>query len=327
MVSRRHHLSAAREVVLRFNDDGVGDFEGVTRKLDYIQRSRRLGDLGDAVLPLAPADDGYDIADYRGINPGYGTMRDFRQLRERKRMSADCGSSPSLSSTIRRTSIRGSRRRVRRKPGSRGAGFLCLVRQRQSYTRMRVSSSSIRRRRTGPRIRSRRPITGIASIRISPISTSTIRACSRPSRRHAVLARHGRRRVAARRHSVSDRARRHELRKPPRDARHHQEDPRRSRRAVSGPHAARRGQPMAGGDGAIFRRGRRMPHGVPFPADAAHVYGACAGGPAPDHRHHAADAGDPRRRAMGDLPAQSRRTHARDGDRQGAGLSLVLLRK
>ena len=62
------------------NDDGVGDFEGVTRKLDYI---KDLGVSAIWLMPFYPSplrDDGYDIADYRGINPSYGTMRDFRRL-------------------------------------------------------------------------------------------------------------------------------------------------------------------------------------------------------------------------------------------------------
>ncbi|HEY8381040.1 MAG TPA: maltose alpha-D-glucosyltransferase [Microvirga sp.] len=62
------------------NGDGIGDFEGVTRKLDYI---KDLGVSAIWVMPFYPSplkDDGYDIADYRGINPGYGTMRDFRRF-------------------------------------------------------------------------------------------------------------------------------------------------------------------------------------------------------------------------------------------------------
>src|SRR5215203_3524900 len=62
------------------NDDGVGDFEGVTKKLDYV---KDLGVTAIWVMPFYPSplrDDGYDIADYRGINPGYGTMRDFRRF-------------------------------------------------------------------------------------------------------------------------------------------------------------------------------------------------------------------------------------------------------
>jgi maltose alpha-D-glucosyltransferase / alpha-amylase len=62
------------------NDDGVGDFEGVTAKLDYV---KDLGATAIWVMPFYPSplkDDGYDIADYRGINPAYGSMRDFRRF-------------------------------------------------------------------------------------------------------------------------------------------------------------------------------------------------------------------------------------------------------
>ncbi len=68
------------------NDDGIGDFTGLTRKLDYLQ------DLGvDTIwlLPFYPSplrDDGYDIADYTAVNPSYGTMGDFKAfLREAHR--------------------------------------------------------------------------------------------------------------------------------------------------------------------------------------------------------------------------------------------------
>jgi maltose alpha-D-glucosyltransferase/alpha-amylase len=62
------------------NNDGMGDFEGVTQKLDYI---KDLGVTALWVMPFYPSplrDDGYDISDYRNINPSYGTMRDFRRF-------------------------------------------------------------------------------------------------------------------------------------------------------------------------------------------------------------------------------------------------------
>jgi maltose alpha-D-glucosyltransferase/alpha-amylase len=63
--------------------DGIGDFVGLTQKLDYLQD---LGATAIWLLPFYPSplkDDGYDIADYRSINPSYGTMRDFSNfLRE-----------------------------------------------------------------------------------------------------------------------------------------------------------------------------------------------------------------------------------------------------
>ena len=62
------------------NNDGIGDFAGLMQKLDYVQE---LGVNTVWVLPFYPSplrDDGYDIADYRNINPSYGTMRDFRRF-------------------------------------------------------------------------------------------------------------------------------------------------------------------------------------------------------------------------------------------------------
>jgi maltose alpha-D-glucosyltransferase / alpha-amylase len=65
------------------NGDGVGDFEGLAEKLDYLQ------DLGVTVIWLLPfypsplKDDGYDISDYTDVHPSYGTLHDFREfLRE-----------------------------------------------------------------------------------------------------------------------------------------------------------------------------------------------------------------------------------------------------
>ena len=58
--------------------DGIGDFRGLTGKLDYLQD---LGVTALWLLPFYPSplrDDGYDIADYASIHPDYGTMDDFR---------------------------------------------------------------------------------------------------------------------------------------------------------------------------------------------------------------------------------------------------------
>jgi maltose alpha-D-glucosyltransferase/alpha-amylase len=62
------------------NADGVGDFRGLTEKLDYLQD---LGVTAVWLLPFYPSplkDDGYDISDYHGIHPDYGTLRDFKQF-------------------------------------------------------------------------------------------------------------------------------------------------------------------------------------------------------------------------------------------------------
>jgi maltose alpha-D-glucosyltransferase/alpha-amylase len=60
------------------NNDGIGDFRGLTEKLDYLQ------DLGVTCLWLLPffpsplRDDGYDISDHYNVHPSYGTLEDFK---------------------------------------------------------------------------------------------------------------------------------------------------------------------------------------------------------------------------------------------------------
>ena len=62
------------------NGDGLGDLKGVTAKLDYLEK------LGVDYIWLTPFfvspqnDNGYDVADYRAIDPRYGTMADFEEL-------------------------------------------------------------------------------------------------------------------------------------------------------------------------------------------------------------------------------------------------------
>jgi maltose alpha-D-glucosyltransferase/alpha-amylase len=59
-------------------DDGMGDFAGLTAKLDYIAN---LGVTAIWLLPFYPSplrDDGYDIAEYYAIHSDYGSLRDFR---------------------------------------------------------------------------------------------------------------------------------------------------------------------------------------------------------------------------------------------------------
>jgi maltose alpha-D-glucosyltransferase/alpha-amylase len=62
------------------NDDGIGDFPGLTQKLDYV---KDLGVNTIWLLPFYPSplrDDGYDVADYRNVHPSYGTRADFQQF-------------------------------------------------------------------------------------------------------------------------------------------------------------------------------------------------------------------------------------------------------
>ena len=71
-----YHVRAFRDS----NADGIGDFRGLTSKLDYLQD---LGVTAIWLLPFYPSplrDDGYDIADYTDVNPDYGTLSDVRLL-------------------------------------------------------------------------------------------------------------------------------------------------------------------------------------------------------------------------------------------------------
>jgi maltose alpha-D-glucosyltransferase/alpha-amylase len=59
------------------NADGIGDFRGLLRRLDYLQG---LGVTAIWLLPFQPTpgrDDGYDVSDYYGVDPRYGSLGDF----------------------------------------------------------------------------------------------------------------------------------------------------------------------------------------------------------------------------------------------------------
>lgn len=65
------------------NADGIGDIRGIISKIDYLK------DLGINAVWLSPVykspndDNGYDISDYRDINPEFGTLDDFKEMLEK----------------------------------------------------------------------------------------------------------------------------------------------------------------------------------------------------------------------------------------------------
>ncbi len=71
------------EIFVRsFNDsngDGIGDFNGITQKLDYLQS---LGVTAIWLMPIHPSPTyhGYDVLNYYAVNPQYGTLDDFKHL-------------------------------------------------------------------------------------------------------------------------------------------------------------------------------------------------------------------------------------------------------
>ena len=70
------------------NNDGIGDLNGITEKLDYL---KNLGITLIWVCPIfkSPMDDnGYDISDYYDVNPEFGTKEDLEKLIARRKWIA-----------------------------------------------------------------------------------------------------------------------------------------------------------------------------------------------------------------------------------------------
>ena len=66
------------------NNNGIGDFKGLTQKLDYLNdgdpsTNTDLGITGIWLMPMmeSPSYHGYDVTDYKAVEPDYGTMADF----------------------------------------------------------------------------------------------------------------------------------------------------------------------------------------------------------------------------------------------------------
>ena len=119
MVARRRHLPGLRpRSFADGNGDGIGDLAGVRARLPYLR------DLGVDALWFTPwypsplADGGYDVADYRAIDPAFGTLAEAEAADRRGARARASARSSTSSRTTSPTSTRGSRRRSRAGPGS-----------------------------------------------------------------------------------------------------------------------------------------------------------------------------------------------------------------
>ena len=146
--------------------DGIGDFRGLTQKLDYLED---LGVTAIWLLPFYPSplrDDGYDISDYTDVHPAYGTLRDFQRfLREAHRRGLRVITELVLNHTSDQHPWF-QRVAAGRRPAAAGATSTSGA-TRPTATATRASSSRISRPPTGPGTRWPRPITGTASTRTS----------------------------------------------------------------------------------------------------------------------------------------------------------------
>ena len=301
--------------------DGIGDFVGLTQKLDYLQD---LGVTAIWLLPFYPSpmrDEGYDISDYRGINPAYGTLRQFRRFLDEAHKR---GLRVITEIVLNHTSDQHPWfQRARRAPaGSRYRDWYVWSDDPNRYKDARIIfrdfeqsnwtwdpvagqyywhrfySSQPDLNYDNPEVRREMLRTveywldlGVDGLRLDAVPYLIERegtSCENLPETHEYL-KELRRHVDAR---FDDRMLLAEANQWPEDAI------------------------------AYFGDARRMPHGVPLPAHAPPVHGPAHGGPFPDHRHPAADACDSRQDAVGRVPPQPRRAHARDGDRRRARLHV-----
>ena len=207
------------------NNDGIGDFPGLMQKLDYLQ------DLGVTCLWLLPffpsplRDDGYDISDYMSVHPSYGTLDDFQRFLD---AAHDRGLQVMIELVINHTSDQHPWFQRARQRASRIDRTQLLRLERHRSEVQRRAHHLHRHRKIQLDLGSRRPGLLLASLLLAPAGSELrqSRGAGRSPPRDALLARHGRGRAAHRRHSVSGRARRHQLRESSRNPRRHQSHPR-----------------------------------------------------------------------------------------------------
>ena len=149
------------------NGDGIGDFVGLTQKLDYLE------DLGVTTLWLLPfypspmRDDGYDIADYNAVNPDLGTLDEFKTFldeahRRNLRVVTEL--------VINHTSDQHPwfQRARRAKPGQQGARLLRVERHARAVPGRAHHLQGLRALQLDLGPRRQRATTGTASTRTSP---------------------------------------------------------------------------------------------------------------------------------------------------------------
>ena len=316
------------------NGDGIGDFDGLTARLDYLQQ---LGVTALWLLPFYPSplrDDGYDIADYSGINPVYGNLRDVQAVPERGPPPRPAGHHRAGAQPHQRSAPVVPASPPARQPGSRVARLLRVERHARSATPRSGSSSRTTRPRTGRwdpvagayywhRFFSHQPDLNYDNPEVREVMLAVVDKWLEMGvdgvRLDAVpylFEREGT--------NCENLPETHEYLK---DLRAHIDTNYPGRMLLA--EANQWPEDVAWPTSATRRRQawRRVPHGVPLPAHAPAVHGPAHGGPLPGHRHPPARRRPSPELPVGDLPAQPRRADPRDGHRRGARLHVPLLRR
>ena len=94
------------------NGDGIGDFQGLMRRLDYLHG---LGITAIWLMPFQPSpyrDDGYDVADYYGVGSRHGTLGDFVEFTHAARATRYSRDHGSRRQSYLRSTTLGFRRRA-----------------------------------------------------------------------------------------------------------------------------------------------------------------------------------------------------------------------
>jgi len=274
--------------------DGMGDFRGLIGKLDY------LADLGVTALWLLPfypsplRDDGYDIADYTSVHPGYGTLDDFKEFLDAAHAR---GLRVITELVLNHSSDQHAwfQRARKAPPGSDWRNFYVWS---DTPDRYREAADHFQGFEN-----SNWTLDPVAKayywhpLLLAPAGSElrTSGGAARDARRRArLLVRAGRGRPAARCGALSLRARGHELQNLPET----HEFLRRFRAHIDARYPGRmllaEANQWPEDAVAYFGNGDEMPHGVSFSADAAPVHGAADGGPFPRHRHPRPDPAIPR---------------------------------
>ena len=285
------------------NHDGIGDFAGLTEKLPYLQE---LGVTALWLLPFYPSpgrDDGYDIADYGSINPDFGTMKDFKRFIQEAQKR---GLRVITELVVNHTSDQHKwfKRARRSHPGSSARNWYVWSDTDQKYQGTRIIFTDTEKSNwtwdheagafywhrffshqpdlnfDNPRVVSaliqvmkRWLDAGVDGFRLDAIPY----LCERDGTNNENL---------PETHAIIKRLR--------------QELDAYSKGKLLLAEANQWPEDVQ----ELFRPRRRVPHGLPLPADAAHLHGDRAGRPLSDHRHPAPDAGHSRKLPMGAVPAQ-----------------------
>ena len=223
------------------NNDGIGDFAGLLTKLDYIAE---LGVNTIWLLPFYPSprrDDGYDISDYRGVHPDYGTLADVRAFITEAHAR---GLRVVTELVINHTSDQHPwfQRARRAKPGSSARNFYVWSDTDQRYAGTRIIF--LRHREVQLDLGSGRQRLFLASLLLASAGPEFRQSAGAAAvlsvLRYWLEAGSGW--LPARCRALPGRARGHQQRKSARDACHAQAHPRGARCRISRTHAARRGQ-------------------------------------------------------------------------------------